>query len=149
VKYLSVVNNTYDFDSKIMTAENVDEMKRMELAMMQRTKKGYYRCKILHAQLYDEFIIENEKHCTPDMLSMLQHENTTKGNEANNNAVASVAPKSKTYSRSSSLLKRVYIVAATQIVGNHGSWERICAKFGLHLDANLARHFRKKRRNKG
>ena len=144
VKCLSVINNTYDFDSKIMTAENVDEMKRMELAMMERTKKGYYRCKILHSQLYDEFIIANEKHCTPDMLRMLQHEMLTQNNKENHNAVASIAPKIKTFSKSSSLLTMVCIVVATQIVGNHKSCERIFANFGLHLDANLARHFRKK-----
>jgi len=117
--------------------------------MIERTKKGYYHCKILHNDLYNDFVVANTKHNTAEMLAMLQHENSTQKNEAYNHAVGSLAPKTKTFSKSSSLLTRVHIVAATQIVGNHETWERIFFRFVMELDPNLSRHFRKKDETKG
>ena len=79
IKYLSIFdNNCVDFDEKIMTLENVAELKKMEAAMVDRTEKGYYRCKIKHEALYNECLAAYAKYCTPTMLAMLQHKFSTK-----------------------------------------------------------------------
>ena len=68
---------------------------------------------------------------------MLQHDWSTQINEAMNQSVASYAPKNKTYSKSTSLLCRVHIAAAVQIIGHASLWRRIFMDFGLIFDANL------------
>ena len=112
--------------------------------MIERTKKGYYRCTTLHKELYNEMLIAYSKYCTPTMLGMLQHEFSTQKNEAMNHSVATLAPKTKTFSKSSSLLTRVLLCGATQIVGHHEVWNRIFKKFNCSLDGNLSRHFQRK-----
>ena len=47
VKYLAIFeNNSEDFDEQIMSVDSVNELKKLEQAMMKRTEHGYYRCKI-------------------------------------------------------------------------------------------------------
>ena len=57
VKYLSIFDhNEDDFDEQVMIVENVAALKIYEQAMMERTDKGYYRCKVQHVELYNEFM---------------------------------------------------------------------------------------------
>ena len=88
------------------------------------------------------------KHSVPTMLEMLQHPHSTQPNEALNHSVGTIAPKTKTFSKSSSLLTRVNIIGATQVVGNYRLWMEIFASFRFKLDPNLSRRFRKKDENK-
>ena len=115
---------------------------------MERTDKGYYRCKIQHETFYNECMRAYSKYIAPEMLVMLQHVFSTKKNESLNHYVASNAPKGKDYSKSTSLLTRVMLTAATQIVGNLELWTRIFVKFKLRIDTNLVRHLKRKDLNK-
>ena len=63
--------------------------------MIDRTTKGYYRCKIEHEELYNGCMKAHAIYCTPDMLAMLQHNYSTKENESTNHSVATLAPKIK------------------------------------------------------
>ena len=54
-----------------------------------------------------------------------------------NQSVASYAPKTKTYSTTTSLLCRVHIAAAVQILGHAPLWKRIFSRLGLQIDDNL------------
>ena len=107
-----------------MTVLDSNELKRYEVAMTERTNKGYYRCKVKNEKLYNEFMMIYSKYITPDMLQMLQHNFSTHKNKALNHSVAAVAPKGKDYSQSSSLQTRVKLTAGAQIVGHHQLWEK-------------------------
>ena len=144
IKYLGIFDTHSHFDEEIMITKDVDALKQMESTLKDRTKRGYYRCKTLHRELYDEMLIAYSKYCTPAMLIMLQHEFSTQKNEAMNHSVATLAPKTKTFSKSSSLLTRVMICGATRIVGHHEVWTKIFTQFNLNMDSNLSRHFQRK-----
>ena len=120
VKYLAIFeNNCEHFDEQIMSVDSVNELKKLEQAMMERTERGYYRCKIEHEEFYNECIKCYAKYCLPEMLKMLQHDYSTQKNEALNHSVASLAPKGKDYSKSSSLKTRILLTAGAQIVGHY------------------------------
>ena len=93
-KYLSIFENEYnDFDKKVMSLESFDELRKMEMAMTDRTDNMYYRCKIKYEQVYNEFIAAHRKNTTLDQLDMLHHDKSTQPNESMNNSVAAIAPK--------------------------------------------------------
>ena len=116
--------------------------------MTDRTDKGYYCCKVKDEQLYNDFINAHKKHTTLEQLAMLQHDKSTQPNESMNHSVAAIAPKNKTFSKSSSLLTRVMLCAGAQIIGHHELWNRIFMKFDLKLDENLSRYLMKRDENK-
>jgi len=148
-KYLAIFqNNSEEFDEKIMSLDDANELKKLEESMMERTDKGYYRCKIMHENFYNECRTAMAKYITPQMLSMLQHEFSTKKNEALNHSVATLAPKGKDYSQSSSLKTRVMLTAGAQIKGHYLMWNRIFQKFQINLDQNLISHLQMKDKNK-
>ena len=144
-KYLSIFdNNCVQFDEQIMSLESVTEFKKMEAAMVDRTEKGYYRCKVKHEALYNECLAAYAKYCTPTMLAMLQHNFSTQKNEALNHAVATIAPKTKDFSKSNSLRTRVMLTGAAQIVGHLELWSRIFKKLEVEMDENLIKHLKGK-----
>jgi len=148
-KYLSIFESEYnDFDEKIMSLESLEALKKMEGSMIDRTNKGYYRCKIRDHLLYEECIAAMSKNCTEEMMAMLQHDKSTQPNEAMNHSVASSAPKTKTFSKSSSLTTRIMLVAGAQIIGHCELWKRVFNLFDLQIDKNLVRHLTKKDENK-
>ena len=118
--------------------------------MIDRTNKGYYRCKIKDHLLYEECIGAMSKNTTADMMAMLQHNKSTQPNESMNHSVASSAPKIKKNYKSSSLTTRVMLVAGAQIIGHCELWKRVLNLFGLQIDKNLVRHLTKRdeRKNK-
>jgi len=148
-KYLAIFQNgSENFDNEIMSVQDVNALKKLEQSMMDRTDKGYYRCKIKHEKFYKECKMAIEKYITPGMLAMLQHNFSTQKNESLNHSVATLAPKGKDYSKSSSLKTRVMLVAGAQIVGHYTLWKRIFTRFQIVMDDNLARHLQKKDANK-
>ena len=150
VKYLSIFQKyTDNFDEEIMTVESVEELKKLEIIMMERTDKGYYRCKIQHEEFYNECMLAYAKYCKPEMLKMLMHTFSTQKNESLNHAVATLAPKGKDYSQSEALRTRVMLVAAAQIVGHYSLWKRLFSIFDIQLDENLVRHLKMRDLNKG
>ena len=74
-KYLAIFeNNIEQFDEQVISIDNAEELKKLELSMKDRTDKGYYRCKVLHQSLYNAFKNALTRYITEDMLVMLQHD---------------------------------------------------------------------------
>ena len=118
-KYLAIFeNNIEQFDEQVISIDNAEELKKLELSMKDRTDKGYYRCKILHQSLYNAFKNALTRYITEYMLVMLQHDFSTQKNESLNHAVANNVPKGKYYSKSVSLKTRVMLTGGAQIVGH-------------------------------
>ena len=115
IKYLSIFENEYsNFDEKNMSLKSSEEFKNIEGSIINRTNKGYYQHKIKHQQLYEECVSAHSKYCIPEMLAILQHKYSMQKNEAKNHSVATMAPKTKTFSKSSSLKTRVMFCAGAQ-----------------------------------
>ena len=135
--FFAKYNETYDCDQLIFTPSDLDEMKMREKVMMERTERGYYRSKIRHEKLYLEIMEEYDRFITRPMLLMLNHTYSTQKNEAMNTSVASLAPKTKHYCTTNSLLTRVGIAAACQILGHAEFWSKVCLSMDFTIDANL------------
>jgi len=136
-KYVTKCESTYDVDENVFTPLEMKELKRRELALMERNQKGYYRCKVRHTKLYKEMTDAYAPYITKSMLEQLQHEWDTQKNEAMNTSVSAYAPKNKTYSMTQSLDTRVAIAAGVQILGYYQFWKRIFSEFDTEVDANL------------
>lgn len=55
-KFVTKCKSTYDVDKNIFTLNEMNELKRIKLALIDRKMKGCYRCKIGHTKLYKEMI---------------------------------------------------------------------------------------------
>ena len=86
---------------------------------------------------------------TPEMLFMLQYSLSTQKTESLNHSVATLDPKGKDYSQSSSLKTRVILTAGAQIVGHYSLWNRIFTQIDIVMDENLVRNLKKRDMYKG
>ena len=130
-------NETYDCDRLIFTSDDLEEMKLREKTMSERTERGYYRSKQDHEELYWQIMEEYSRFITRPMLLQLNHKWSTQKNEAMNTSVASSAPKTKHYCATNSLLTRVGIAGASQVIGHAKFWSMVCDEFDFKMDANL------------
>ena len=112
-------------------------MKLREKTMSERTERGYYRSKQDHEELYWQIMEEYSRFITRPMLLQLNHTWSTQKNEAMNTSVASAAPKTKHYCATNSLLTRVGIAGASQVIGHAKFWSMVCDEFDFKMDANL------------
>ena len=80
--------------------------------------------------VYSRFIHRN-------MLVQLNHMWSTQKNDAMNTSVSSYAPKNKHYSGTDSLLTRVGISGACQVVGYAAFWTKVYRACGTDIDPNL------------
>ena len=135
--FFAKYDETYDCDENMFTNDDLEEMKTRERVMMERTQRGYYRSKTDHEQLYLQIMDEYARFITRAMLLMLIHPYSTQKNEAMNTSVAALAPKTKHYCTTNSLLTRVGISAACQILGHATFWSLICTTFDFEMDPNL------------
>ena len=53
-KYVTTCESTYGVDENVFTPLEMNELKRRELALIERSQKGYYCCKVRHTKLYNE-----------------------------------------------------------------------------------------------
>ena len=134
---ISYFLNSYDTDESVFFPADLEDLKGKELDIIERKEKGYYRCRVAHADLYNEIKSIYEKYVTSEMLAMLNHPYDTQKNENMNVSVAEYAPKNKTYGFTESIDASVAMPAATQIVGYYTLWLIIFLVFGLELDRNL------------
>ena len=65
-----------------------------------------------------------------------------------NHSVETMTPKTKIFSKPTSLLTRVMLCGGAQIVGHQQLWEHIFDSFDISLDQNLSHHLTKKDLNK-
>ena len=70
-------------------------MKNREQVMMERNDRGYYRCKIWDAKLYDEIMGVYSCFINPDITTQLNHVWSTQKNESMNTSLSSYAPNTK------------------------------------------------------
>ena len=134
---ISYFLNSYQTDDSVFSPSQLEDLKKRELEIIERKEQGYYRCRIAHADLYNEIKTIYQKYITKEMLEMLNHPYDTQKNESMNASVAAYAPKNKTYGFTDSINARVAIAAAVQIVGYVVLWTKIFQAFGLTLDHNL------------
>ena len=104
---------------------------------MDRNDRGYYRCKVKDKKLYDEIMGVYARFITRDMLVQLNHMWSTQKNEAMNTSVSSYAPKNKHYSGTDSLLTRVGIAGACQVLGFAALWTKVYEAYETNIDPNL------------
>lgn len=104
----------------------------------EREQIGYYRDKTneidmsVYLDIKDEYI----KYVTEERLKECHHTYDTQLNKALNNAIARVAPKNKTFSRSPSLRARVSIVIGIQNYGYNKFWTVLVGeKFGIEMSS--------------
>ena len=132
--------DTHDDAAKVFSNTELEDLKRRELALMERNEKGYYRSKLEHAKLYSEISAAYQPYIEAEMLNMLRHPWSTQSNEAMNQSVAAYAPKGKTYSLTNSLDTRVSIAGSIQIVGYYSFWDQVFHKLNIDMDPNLRKH---------
>ena len=115
--------------------------------MIDRTNKGYYRCKIKYEDVYNDYMKVNTKYCMPVMLAMLQHNFPTQKNEAMNHSVVTLAPKTKDFLKQVHYIPELCCVPVYKWLG-----VAICGTclffFKLESDTNLARHLKVKENKK-
>ena len=138
----------FNLDADVFTAREMSALKERERAIAERNDSGYYRCKKKHPALYRDLCLVYNKYITRENLEMLHRSWDTQKNEAMNNSVSSLAPKSKTYSLSRSLECRVALAAGIQVCGYLDIWKRIFSRFEIDMDDDLEKFLLRKDQRK-
>jgi hypothetical protein len=102
-------------------------------------KEGKYRCKQKNKKLYQQIKDAVDKFRTPEKMKELLHEFDTQTNEGLNQAVAVLAPKSKTFCKTRALITRVEIAGAIHNMGYKRYWFTVYDKFEMNVPP-LTRH---------
>ena len=105
-----------------------------------KQEKGYYRDKKIHDKLYEKLKEGYIKYVTKEMLQQCCHEYDTQVNEGMNTCIARYAPKTRHYSKSSSLKIRAHIGAAIYNVGYYYFWMKVLDKLEVDAPINLELH---------
>lgn len=114
-----IIKDNVNMNNDIPITEGNDQQK------FGRTTLGYYRSKVTDAKLYEEVRAKYDAYVTKEKLEECAHEFDSNINESLNNIVSKYAPKRKHFSKSLSLVTRVYIAAGVYLVGFHYLWSRI------------------------
>ena len=133
----------YDLEDEIFSESDLQGWKEKEKRLVDRFKRGYYRCKQKNDAVYREICEIYKEYITEHYLQQLAHPYSTQHNEAMNHSVAAFAPKGKTFSKTESLDTRVAIAACIQILGYTEFWRQIFCELSITFDDNL-RHFLEK-----
>jgi len=142
-EYFSKID-IHDDAAKLFSTTEPEDMRKRELALMERNEKGYYRSKIEHAELYSQISAAYQPYTTKGMLEQLRHPCSTQENEAMNQSVAAYAPKGNTYYLTNSLDTRVCIAGSIQILGYLKFWTRVFHEPHIEMDLNLCKHLQSK-----
>ena len=140
--------DTHDDAANVFSNTELEDLKKRELALMERNERGYYRSKLEHAELYTQMSAVYQPYIKEEMLEMLRHPWSTQTNEAMNQSVAAYAPKGKTFSLTDSLDTRVSIAGSIQIVGYFKFWDQVFRKLNIVMDPNLRKHLQSRDRIK-
>ena len=65
--YFSKMNNTSDDATQLFSNTELEDLRKRELALMQRNEKGYYRSKIHHVELYRKMSAAYQPYITEPM----------------------------------------------------------------------------------
>ena len=136
-KILKIIDD-YEVEDLVFGDAELEDLKRKEKILVERANRGYYRCKVEHASVYNEIMHAIQPYLSDECLRQLHHPYHTQRNEALNKSVATYAPKHKTFSLTESLTTRVAIAAGTQILGYHDFWKEIFQEFGIIFDSQIS-----------
>ena len=84
--------------------------------------------------LYHQISATIAPYLKDDKLKQLAHPRSTQLNESLNNSVASLAPKTKNFCRTTSLKTRVGIADAIMALGYKEFWKRVFSELNLEMD---------------
>ena len=121
LKYESIFQDNSVLENAVFTTAEIN-YKNREREILSRNSTAYYRCKVLHVDLYKKIMKIIEPYLTNDMLQMLHHGWDTQLNESMNQQVNRYAPKNRHYSKTDSLRTRVAIAAEVQVYGYYRFW---------------------------
>ena len=121
----------YQLEDSVFGEAELEDLKRKERILVEKNNRGYYRCKIVHAKVYNEIMQAMKPYLTEECQTQLHHPYHTQRNEALNKSVASYTPKHKIFSLTDSLTTRVAIATGTQILGYHDFWKEVFREFGI------------------
>ena len=113
-----------------------------------RKKKGYYRSKIHHAELYLQMKQIYKKLTTDDRLRECMHPYDSQINEAMNTSVAKYARKGRTYCTTMSLTNRVMLAMGVHNLGYYGFWKLVLESLSIEISPSLKNHLQQKDRKK-
>ena len=122
LKYESIFQDNSVLENVVFTTAEMNHYKMREREILSGNSSSYYRCKVLHEDLYQKIMKIIEPYLTDDMLQMLHHGWYTQLNESMNQSVCSYAPKNRHYSKTDSLKTRVAVAAGVQINGCYRFW---------------------------
>ena len=105
--------------------------------------KGHFRCKVKHANIYEQLTDIHRENTTLDLLKMDNHGYNTHGVEVMNKSASALAPKGETISKIMALTTRLELACTAQIIGHEALWKRIYKSMGIRLGYNLTRFFTK------
>ena len=108
----------------------------------------YYRSKETDNDLYIALKQAYAKYITKEMLEQCNHNYNTQVNEGMNTSIARYAPKSRHYSKSTSLSIRVHIAAAVYNVGYHHFFKNVLEALEIEPPRNLMIYLAKKDKEK-
>ena len=113
-----------------------------------RERKGYYRSKILHRELYLQMKPIWMKLTTDEKLYECMHTENSQRNEAMNTSVAKYARKGRTYCTTMSLTNRVMLAMGTQNLGYYGYWSKVFEVLRIEVSPSFKHHLLQKDRKK-
>ena len=110
----------------------------------ERSREGYYRCKVKDKELYESLCDLYEPYITEERIGQCKHEFETQVNEGMNTCVAKYAPKGRHYSKTISLEARVKVAAGIYNIGYHFFWTEVMKELGINIEPSVEEYLLKK-----
>ena len=124
------------------TDEYLKKLKDLEIRLKEKVSAGHFRFKINDAKVYKQLSEIHGNNTRDELLKMINHSHDTQGVEVMNKSCSANAQKGETFSKTMSLTTRLQVACASQIVGHHVRWTRICASVGLSLGDTLSKYLK-------
>ncbi len=105
---------------------------------MRQTKqgKGYFLDKKTHKTRFDQLMHVFQQYCSPEKMEELRHPYDTQTNEALNWSMATLAPKTKSFSTGHSLPLRICLCVCKKNLGEEEMIHRILHKMKIDPNEN-------------
>ena len=117
-----------------------DQSKGKETERTKREQEPYYyMCKFHDFNDYKRMREQYSTYTTEEALAQCLHNYDTQKNESLNIMIAKYAPKNKNYSKSVSLLTRVYVAVGVSISRKERYWTRVCRILGFEPGEEMRR----------
>ena len=67
-QYVTKVESIYNKIENVFSPTISHDLKEQEKSFMERNEKGYYCCKIINSELYEDMLLAYNQYCNSDML---------------------------------------------------------------------------------